>query len=226
MDIREVVQNARAVTECSGVIVSRAELVGQSGYNVDPNEEGVLSDFAGRFSGEFQAVSVLPTILDLVKDKINKPVIIREMEVSDSDIYGYVEDYKDQAIVKIKPGMNPCWKRFTVVKELMHLYSDTCSESCSASASITINAARRSRDIVAKDNTILGNEEAAFYMALEVLIPWKLRDQLLQLRELGATHYQIAKVFMLPQTLVTHFLEDDDNKPYIDLSRRINNNIP
>lgn len=225
MDIREVVQNARAVTECSGVIVSRAELVGQSGYNVDLNEEDVLSDFAGRFKGDFQAVSVLPTILDLVVAKVKKQVFIREEEVSDSDLYGYVEDYETNAIIKIKSGMNPCWKRFTVVKELMHLYSGTCDEGCSTTASIIINAARRSRDVIAKDNTVLGNEEAAFYMALEVLIPWKLRDQLLQLRELGATQYQIAKVFMLPQTLVNHFLEDDDNKPYIDLSRRINNNI-
>lgn len=228
MDIREVIRNAREVTELSGVLIGRQELVQSLGDRVDADAEQVLADLHPQFPNGFRVVSVLPKILDIVSEKIHKPVSVREMDVGETDIqlYGYVEDCEKDAVIRVRPGMNTCWKRFTVLKELMHLYSNTCDDSAGESASLIAMAARRSRDVVAKDNSVLGYEEAAFYMALEVLIPWDGgREQLHKLRELGATHYQIAKVFMLPTPIVTHFLGDDEDMPYISLSMRLNNNI-
>lgn len=229
MDIREVIQIAREVTSLPGVVVERKSLTEAIGSRLDLDAEQVLADLSPKFPQGFRSVSVLPKMLDVVSEKIGKPVQVLEMNVSEADVqlYGYVEEYGDRAVVKIRQGMNTCWKRFTVLKELMHLYSGTCDESAGMSASLKVMAARRSRDVIAKDNTILGYEEAAFYMALEVLIPWDGgREQLLRLRDLGATHYQIAKVFMLPTPMVSHFLDDDEEKiPYIELSRRLNRNI-
>ena len=228
MDIREVIRNAREVTALPGVLIGRQELVQSFGDRMDADAEQVLSDLHPQFPEGFTVASVLPKILDVVTNKIGKTVSIREMDVGDTDIpvYGYVENGENESVIRVRPGMNTCWKRFTVLKELMHLYSNTCDDSAGESASLIAMTARRSRDVVAKDNSVLGHEEAAFYMALEILIPWdRRREQLHKLRELGATHYQIAKVFMLPTPMVTHFLGDDEDMPYISLSMRLNQNI-
>lgn len=230
MDIREVIRNAREVISLPGVVVARHGLAESLGDRLDFEAEQVLANLLPKFSEGFRAVSVLPTLLDIIAQKIGKNLSVREMDVREADVplYGYVENFDTEAIIKIRPGMNTCWKRFTVLKELMHLYSNTCNDSAEGDkASLIVMAARRSRNVIARDNTILGNEEAAFYMALEVLIPWeKSREQLIRLRELGATQYQIAKVYMLPTPMVSHFLEDDEEKaPYIELSRRLNKNI-
>ena len=230
MDIREVIRNAREVISLPGVVVARHGLAESLGNRLDSEAEQVLASLLPKFPEGFRSVSVLPTLLDVVAKKIGKTIFVREMDVREADVslYGYVENFSAEAVIKIKPGMNTCWKRFTVLKELMHLYSNTCNDSAEGDkASLIVMAARRSRDVIARDNTILGNEEAAFYMALEVLIPWENgREQLIRLRELGATQYQIAKVYMLPTPMISHFLEDDEEKvPYIDLSRRLNNNI-
>ncbi len=228
MDIREVIRNAREVTSLPGVLIERVELIRSLGDRLDINAEQVIDNLCCQFPEGFKVVSVLPTVLDVVAKKIGKPVVIREMDVGETDIqvYGYIENSEKDAVIRVRPGMNTCWKRFTVLKELMHLYSNTCDDSIGESASLIAMAARRSRDVVAKDNSILCHEEAAFYMALEILIPWcDGRKQLLRLRDLGATHYQIAKVFMLPTPIVTHFLGDDEETPYIGLSLRLNQNI-
>lgn len=227
MDIREVIQTARAAVQNPGVVVFRSDFINGLGDSADKDAENVLEELKAKSRLPFRIISVLPAVLNLVRSKLKKDIFIREMKVGDSElsIFGYVEEFHDKAIIKIKPGMNLCWKRFTVLKELMHLYSNTCGDSTRDSASLIITAARRSRDVIAKDNSILAPEEAAFYMALEVLLPWELREQLLQLRELGATHYQIAKVFMIPQPMVDHFLEDYECSSYITLSQRLNKNI-
>lgn len=225
MDIRKVLRTARELTQSPGVLVERHKLVLQYGNRLDVPGEHVLTDLRKRYKGEFMATAVLPTLKKITQEKIGRPIFIHEMnEGGDAPFYGYVENNKDNAVIKIKPKLNICWKRFTVAKELLHLYADTCNDSPSATAELLVKAARESRDVIVHDNTELDDETSAFYMALEVLIPWDLREQFNELRNLGATRYQIAKVFMLPEPFVDHFISSSEDS-YASLSRRLNQNI-
>lgn len=226
MDIREAIKLARGITDFPGVVVPRHELIVNVGDRVNVAEEKVLSGLQDCMADGLKAVALQP-IKQFVEKKIGRSVKIHEVHVSeDVPFYGYVEDGENGcSIVKIKAGMNLCWQRFTILKELMHLYSNTCTDAPNVSASLLVKAARASRFVIARDDSVLDDETAAFYIALEVAVPWCLREQFLKLRDLGATHYQIAKAFMAPVPFVSHIIEDDDIHPYAALSHRINQNI-
>lgn len=225
MDIREVLQIAREIVKTPGIIVSRHKLVCSYGDRLDVEGEKVLGSLLPKLGCELQAVAVLPTLRTLAERKSGKKILIHEISVKgDIPFYGYVENAEDHAVVKIKSDMNMCWKRFTVTKELLHIYANTGDDAPNATAELLVKAARDSRNVFVHDNTELDDETSAFYMALEVLMPWDLREQFALLRERGATHYQIAKTFMLPEPFVDHFVGDGEDS-YAALSRRLNQNI-
>ena len=47
-------------------------------------------------------------------------------------------------------------------------------------------------------------EATGFYLAIEVLLPWCLRDSLNKMIEAKSTNFQIAKAFMVPEFIVRH----------------------
>ena len=226
MNIREVIKLAREITDSPGVVVSRHDLVVKVGDRLNVADEKVLAGLQNKINGGLQTVAIQP-VKKLVEKRIGRRIIIHEINVpEDVPFYGYVEDGEnDISVVKIKAGMNLCWQRFTILKELMHLYSDTCTDAPNVSSSLLVTAARLSRTIVARDDSVLDDETAAFYIALEVAIPWRLRKQFLALRDLGATHYQIAKAFLAPVPFVSHFIDDEAYVSYVALSQRLNQNI-
>ena len=129
MNIREVIKAVREIEKSSDVVVIRHNLITSLGNRLDVSGEAVLKEFDGKLSTELKCIAVQP-IKKLVEEKIRKKITIREINhVGDIPFYGYVEDYEDRAVIKVKSGMRLCWLRFTVIKELMHLYSDTCADA-------------------------------------------------------------------------------------------------
>lgn len=185
MDIREVVKKAREVSDLPGVVVPRSVAVKNFGRRVDIPSERVLENVRG-FDLRLCAVS---PIKKAVEDKTGMKIQIIDIDVGMSvPVYGYVECHERKAVVKIRAGLNLCWTRFTVVKELMHIYSNTFMDSASKQTTLLLKDAQDSRRVfVRSDNAELDEETSAFYMALEVLIPWKLRRQLYGLRDQAAT---------------------------------------
>lgn len=226
MDIRDIIKMAREITDRPGVVVPRASFAADHKGRLDQEGEKMLDQFNGKIGDGFSLVAVLPQLHKVVGEKSGKQIVVREAPELPEDVnmYGSVEDYGDRALISIRPGMNPCWKRFTVTKELMHIYSGTCPNSPTESADLLIKAAQDSRYVIPKDNSVLDEETSAFYLALEVMIPWCLREQFNMMRELGATHYQIAKAFMIPERMVEHFV-GMESETYAALSRRLNRNI-
>lgn len=220
-----MIKIVREIERSPDVIVSRHNLVTALGDRLDVSAESVLNDFRDKFSDGLKCVAVQP-VKKIVEDKIGKKITILEIDTAGDDIpiYGYVEEYADNAVIKVRSGLSLCWLRFTIIKELFHLYSDTCADAPNVPASLLALAARESRYVICKDNSILDAETAAFYMALELAVPWSLREQFLMLRDLGATHYQIAKAFMIPEPFVAHFVEGSEGN-YAGLSNRLNKTI-
>lgn len=224
MDIREIIRIARSVTdsEIPGLIVPRSEVVTSYGTRIDMKAEECISDLTEKFPNGFQIVRVTPPLLNLTHEKIGKKVEIRRIESSDDNpLYGFVELGENSAVIRYRSDLNTCWRRFTVAKELFHLYAGIVEDARFLSSDAVAQMAMDARKVVPNDGKQLDDEVAAFYLALEYLIPWRLREQFDRLRSFAATTYQIAKVFMIPRPFVEHLCEGG----YAELSYRINNNI-
>lgn len=224
MDIRDIIRMARSITdsETPGLVVSRSQIVSSYGSRVDTKSEECISALSSRFPQGFQIVQVTPPLLTLACEKTGRPIKLRRVESEeDNPLYGFVEPGKDCDIVRYRADLNTCWRRFTVAKELFHLYAGISEDPCPRKADVVTQAAMNARKVVPNDGMQLDDEVAAFYLALEYLVPWRLRDQFLALRDCAATPYQIAKVFMVPLPFIEHMCDGG----YAELSHRLNNNL-
>ena len=227
MDIRDVVKTARSVTDRAGFVVPRHQAVlrfADSGV-IRIEQEQTLSDLPHALKSGLKIASVTPELWNAAQERSGLKIYVREVDVDKKlPTYSYVDVYCDRAVISYGSSMNLCWRRFSVAKELMHIYSGTDKSGGVDHASDIVRAAMDSRQVLEPEGVDLDDETAAFYMALEVMIPWCLRGQLLSLRDAGATSYQIAKAFMVPEPFVTHFVGVPD-APYADVSRRLNESI-
>jgi len=224
MDIRDIIHMARSITdgETPGLVVPRAQMMAAYGSRVDVKAEACLNSLAPKFPQGFLTVQVTPPLLTLARAKTGQHVKVRRVESEeDNPLYGFVEPGARETIVRYRADLNTCWRRFTVAKELFHLYADIAEDPRPRGSDAVAQAAMNARKIVPNDGMQLDDEAAAFYLALEYLIPWRLREQFMKLRDCAATPYQIAKVFMIPLPFVEHLCEGG----YAELSYRINNNI-
>lgn len=224
MDIREIIRMARSITdgERPGLVVPRATVISSYGSRIDQKSEECLDDLKQKFPSGFRMIQVTPPLIDLASAKIGVPVKVRRVASDDDNpVYGFVEPGEKEMLVRYRSDLNTCWRRFTVAKELFHLYAGIAEDVSSRGASAITQAAMEARKVVPSDDKQIDDEAAAFYLALEYLVPWRLRDQFNDLREAAATTYQIAKVFMIPRPFVEHLCEGG----YAELSNRINRNI-
>lgn len=224
MDIREIIRMARSITDgdTPGLVAPRAQVIASFGGQVDAKAEECVSSLSENFPQGFQIVQVTPPLLSLARAKTGMTIKIRRVDTEDDNpLYGFVEPDQSGAIVRYRADLNTCWRRFTVAKELFHLYAGIADDPRPRGSDAITQAAMEARKIIPNDGKQLDDEVAAFYLALEYLIPWRLRRQFLELRDLAATTYQIAKVFMVPLPFIEHMCDGG----YAELSHRLNNNI-
>ena len=230
MNIRRAIDIAREIADQPNVLVDRAVLLSRANDAYDHEGEDALLDLERRVGYSLRVVDVGQGVHQAIKKQDAIKTIsycaIQCTEPLRDAIYGYVLTKGDSAIVVYRDSLNFCWKRFTIVKELAHIYSGTVANSIMQGAAAITFAAKESRQIVPTLDTELDAETAAFYIALEILVPWRLRRQFNDLRDIGATTYQLAKAFMIPQTFIAHFASDwNDKNTYAGLSFAINSRI-
>ena len=226
MRILDVVKLAKELTDLPGATMLRSELVERM-PEIDPQEERVLDEFKN-FNPPLRAVPVNEAILKPTLEKCGLPevafgALTKDLPLRDA-YYGNLDSFENPPVVYYHDHLRPCWKRFTIAKELLHLYSGTAVDSMPIDANDLILSAQESRILIPNEATELDDEIAAYYLTIEVMMPWCLREQFNRLRESGATSLQIAKAFMVPQNIVTHFISDSFDKTcnYAGLSRRLN----
>ena len=230
MNIRRAIEIAREIADQPNVLVERSGLLSRLDGAYDQAGEDALQELERKLGYPLRIVDVGLGVHQAVK-KSNAVQTISYCSAQSSEplrdaIYGYVLTKGNSAVVVYRASLNLCWQRFTVVKELAHIYSGTVANSITQGAAAITFAAKESRQIVPTLDTELDAETAAFYIALEIMVPWRLRRQFNDLRGAGATPYQLAKAFMIPQTFVTHFISDwNDRNTYAGLSFLINSKI-
>lgn len=228
--IHDVIRMARLLTDSPSALENRDALIRRT-PGLDLSEEGILRDLGQKYPEPFRLTSVdgailQPTLKRLGLPYLNFAAIPQECKLRGS-FYGYVDNFLSPPTIYYRDELRPCWKRFTIAKELLHLFSGTAVDKGVAEAAILIMAAKSSRKLLVSETTELDDETFAFYLAIEVMIPWQLRYQFDRLRSMNATTLQMAKVFMVPERIVQHFLSDsaDCHCNYAGLSRRVNENI-
>lgn len=230
MNIRRAIEIAREISDQPNVLVERSVLLSRVNGAYDQAGEDVLLELERKLGYPLRVVDVGLGVHQAIK-KNNAVQTISYCAAQSAEplrdaIYGYVLTKGSSAIVVYRASLNLCWQRFTVVKELSHIYSGTVANSMTQGAVAITLAAKESRQVIPTLDTELDAETAAFYMALEIMVPWRLREQFNDLRAAGATTYQLAKAFMIPQMFISHFTSDwNDRNTYAGLSFQINSQL-
>ena len=104
-------------------------------------------------------------------------------------------------------GDRLCVRRFLEAKELLHFVTHTVTEQ---------NAQKEFLSELLMENSLDGTrfiheiakplqpEAVGFYLAIEVLLPWCLRESLNRMIDAQSTNFQIAKAFMVPEFIIRH----------------------
>lgn len=123
-------------------------------------------------------------------------------------------------------GARLCVRRFLEAKELLHFITYTVAEQNAQTEFLSevlmensLDGTRFIRDITKP----LQPEAVGFYLAIEVLMPWCLRESLNRMIEAKSTNFQIAKAFMVPEFIIRHVRNVHfDNMNYLGVSYGMN----
>ncbi|MEG1933375.1 MAG: hypothetical protein RR133_02155 [Kiritimatiellia bacterium] len=200
---------------CRDEFLSRPNLVCPTDIEGEKRLEGIC------FKKEFRLVDIGKKLLPNVEAVYGKP-IVPKLVIGESihQLHGCIQFFGDRAETYVIKR-NLCWIRFAQVKELMHAYLGVVEEEWNVNRNFENAAKVRSIQEV-DENTLLTDEQAAYFLALEVLFPFGLRKkQFDRLVDSGANTYQIAKAYLVPETAVKLFF-DHEYSNYAGISYRIN----
>lgn len=223
LTIKDVIRIARDLLKNETLIVPRQTVIDECAIPVDRVSEKCLDSIDPGLRSQLQLVDVFGGLLPIVQKAYGHPIEILEVEADGAVLYGDVKDYGTHAKIRFLKGITPCWVRFTIAKELLHLYTDTTTIKGETPEHLFASA-KHARDKILTDSTPLDDEQVAFYLAVELFLPFKLRRTLLtplwdHFGEENA--YPVAKAFMCPRAVIEQVRDDR----YLDLSYRINSEV-
>lgn len=152
----------------------------------------------------------------------------REIQVvkvkSETDIYSQVFIYESKAVIELAPWMNTCWNRFSIAKELVHVWlaGNECLVKSDVDESLMLRLARDSRYVFASTDQALDGETAGIYGAIEFLLPWSIRKEISDQRhDNNKTNFQIAEKYLVPMVIIDQLFDlnygEVSSKIHLDL---------
>lgn len=173
-------------------------------------------------SADFNLVTQLACWLDISPDLIN--IVAKDLgDVDESDPIGMCELLDNGgARISYSNNINLCWKRFVVVKELVHLILrkvdyDNYSLDTRELLSSVCNAESASMIGVYNINTPRGsNELVAWFFACQLLVPWFKHQEIIDSSE---SNYALAERYRSPLMLIEWI--KDETEIHISLGNEI-----
>jgi len=111
----------------------------------------------------------------------------------------------DNALVLISDKNTECWKRFTFIKEISHLFLNPSEDDFNTD---TYEQAKCLVDIVNGDQELYKKEVSGIVAAMELLIPEGNKDTIAHMAQVEKKSlYQIASTFMVPQKFMEYRME-------------------
>jgi hypothetical protein len=106
-------------------------------------------------------------------------------------------------VIAFAKGLNKCWERFVVVKEMMHLFDGPLEKTNTEDDLDSIFAGMLDPDFDGRISPQCMSEFKCFWMALGVLCPERIRAELQQKRDAGTmTELEIATYLKIPEAYV------------------------
>ena len=133
MNIRRAIEIAREIADQPNVLVARQDLLSRANGAYDQDGEDAMLELERKIGYPLQVVDVGVGVHQAIKKNVAVQTIsycaVHVDEPLRDAIYGYVLTKGNSAIVVYRDSLNFCWRRFTVVKELAHVYSGTVADS-------------------------------------------------------------------------------------------------
>ena len=141
--------------------------------------------------------------------------ILQVQDLALETVHGAVWPYSSVTNVELAAN-NRCWTRFVAAKELAHVYMGFAPGY--SSLNLLLTAALSARQTLPEhDNDLIKDEMFCFYLAMEILLPpGQIRKEAIDMRSSNKTSYEIAKRFLIPERIVTHFFD----MGFLDRSRK------
>lgn len=114
-------------------------------------------------------------------------------------------------------GLNRCWYRFVFVKELMHML-DSPDEAADNAATFDLLLTELSGHGSLEKSNAYYSEMKAFWMALGLLCPEGVRQQIKGDKAAGASDYSLAYRLKIPELYVRHIINplfEDEILPFL-----------
>ena len=170
LSAKDIIRVAKEIFKNDNIIVSRKDLLSTSNSTVpfDLVSEQCLNNIPPPLRDTLRVCDVFCGLKSVVEQAFGRPIKILEVDADGAPLYGEVKVYPDGAVIYYKKGSTACWIRFTVAKELLHLYTKTTD--CRATLSEHLfSEAKTARERIVNSNTILTAEHAAYDIVVEIL---------------------------------------------------------
>lgn len=160
-----------------------------------------------------------------------KKIYILEDNKMDESIYGIYISRGENVYISINGNLNTCWRRFATLKELCSLYIGYGDKESRMSKYTdyyeAIKNAEAKKEHLLNQNNFddkddIDSENFAILLAMELMVPYKHRDELRQYfikYEQGIlTMNDIAKLYLMPELILQMYYDKKiiDTNPQIE----------
>lgn len=229
----ELLRLARKLVQPKALVLRSSVIKGMS--DDEKADEQYWSQGLSFNCSQFKIVSIANSIwAPLKRSRPNLKVQFTLPKCDDAsmccNVMSYCKEYANHAQVVIynKQG-RLCMRRFLEAKELLHLLTGTVVDGESQRnmvADAFLEQSLDGRNFVVDFDKPLSPEAVGFYLAIEVLLPWCLRKELLTMIDQKATTMQIAKAFMVPEFVIRHIHNVNfGSRSYLGVSYEWNSRI-
>ena len=147
------------------------------------------------------------SIASIVVDESKRDIIAVETHKPFPNHYGQVLVSGSGALIELAGDANQCWRRFALVKELMHVLHPR-SDGTINQMEMRTWLARASRFNLPDGQKQLDPETMALCLAMELLLPWIDRGCLSDWHHNDhETNYHIAKKLLVPKEVICQYFE-------------------
>lgn len=126
---------------------------------------------------------------------------------------GWLERYRHDGSEKAKifysASLNTCWARLVICKEAAHLLIGDTKNFTSDPVAL-VNGILKSMPLTI--DAEIDAEWIALVVAMNLLIPWSLSQQILAMQQNGSTNYDIAYELRVPELLIDQWLSSQMQK--------------
>jgi hypothetical protein len=154
-------------------------------------------------------MGLLETIIPAIEWRLsnNGPfkIVISRKVWGHRNLRGMFHRYSDRAEVSYSNGLNLCWTRFVICKEISHLVIDCKKQNFTHDPVELVQQLIAGGPSLNKDDG-LQSEHLAAVAAIELLLPWKLRGEIKAMVNNGITDLEIALKFRVPEHVVTYLV--------------------